>query len=241
MTDAGEGIPGGARRATAVVVRRALCLSAVVCRASIDGAAREPEAEALRDRVLEWVRDLGLWEETEQVERDVLIAPLGSLSSPVVSRLTWYVEGLGVLGWALHLMDFPLHDQKVDPFLVTDLFGLLDAGALALVNDAAMRSEADLQACRELMYAVHARLRGFLRNGSQCDFTRWVEPDWTARLGIDPATLFYRTDLSVDGSSIDSAPPIRVHECEWITAERHRAIIWLLGGSATYSGARADT
>jgi hypothetical protein len=56
------------------VARRALTLSAVVCRAN-------PDAEVLQRQILDWLLSLDLHNEIEQQESDMLNAPLGCLES----------------------------------------------------------------------------------------------------------------------------------------------------------------
>ena len=62
------------------VARRALVLSAVVCRSGIEANAGDPEAEAFRGRILPWLESAGAALEAEPDELMVLRTPLGSLS-----------------------------------------------------------------------------------------------------------------------------------------------------------------
>src|SRR5437879_5567031 len=93
------------------VVRRALILAALVCRGSIDSSAGQAEAESLHTRILDWVRLLGLQDELEPGEQGILYAPLGKLGQREVVEVTWSVEGLAVLAWALNLFGLPRHDE----------------------------------------------------------------------------------------------------------------------------------
>src|SRR5579864_2472225 len=82
------------------VARRALILSAIVCRGHIDHGAGDVEAESLRSRMLDWVQSLDLQEEIEPQESALLNAPLGALAKRQVISATWQAEGLAILGWA---------------------------------------------------------------------------------------------------------------------------------------------
>jgi uncharacterized protein DUF4272 len=228
-------------REPARVVRRALVLSAVVCRGAIDYGAGQPEAEALNQRILEWLSALELRDDVEPWENEVLYCRLGGLAENQVIRATWYVEGLVILAWALNQYLLPRHDRKSDPYAVTDSLLFLSEGAGDLIRTASLRSVAQLKAYRELIYAVHCRLRDYARKKEHKDFTTWVETDWIRALGLNVSDLFVEKDLGIDNKPLRDVEDNRLQECEWISCERHRAIIWLLGEHARFSETRVDT
>ena len=152
------------------MARRSLVLAAVVCRGSIDNHTDQSEAEALRTRVLEWLTWLALWDAVEPGEEKILRTPIGQLEQKDVIRATWYVEGLTVLAWALNRYEFPRHDRKVVPHEVAEAVYFLCEDAEELIHTARLRSRDKRKVCRELLYAIHARLRDFLRNGGSKDF-----------------------------------------------------------------------
>src|SRR5438874_815687 len=88
-----EARPPSAQRAA----RRALALSAVVCRGNIDRGAGNADAESLRDRILDWIAFLDVQDEIEPQETALLKAPLGALAQRQVIDATWQAEGLAVL------------------------------------------------------------------------------------------------------------------------------------------------
>lgn len=223
------------------VARRALVLAAVVCRGSIDRDAGQPEAESVRNRVLDWLTRLGLWDEVEPWEENVLRADIGKLEAKEVIQSTWYAEGLAVLAWALNRLDLPRHDEKVDPYAVTDSLWFLSEGAADVIRTARLRSELELKACRELLYAIHCRLRDFARHKSRKDFTSWVEQAWMAALKVGAAQLIVQGDLALNGKPIAGVKESCLQEGEWLTRERHRAIIWLYEGYPIYSQTPVDT
>jgi hypothetical protein len=223
------------------VARRSLILAAVVCRGSIDSGAGQPEAESLRQRILDWLTGLNLWDEVEPGEREILYAPLGKLEAKQVIRTTWYAEGLAILAWALNRLGLPRHDEKVDPYAVTDSLWFLSEDAAEVISTARLRSVTELEACRELLYAIHCRLRDFARNRGRKNFTTWVEKTWIATLRLDAAHLIVHDDLAIDGKAITEVEESRLQECEWATCERHRAIIWLFGEYPVFSQTPVDT
>ena len=225
----------------AKVARRSLVLAAVVCRGSIDLHPDQFEAESLRHRILEWLTKLDLWDEVEPSEEKLLRTPIGKLEQKDVIRATWYVEGLAILSWAMHRREFPRHDQRVVPYEVADSVSFLSEDAEELLRAARLRSRTKLNASRELLYDIHARLRDFLRNGEQKDFTHWVEKSWIDAIGLDSPHLIVDKDLAIDGKALSEVVYERVRECENITCERHRAIIWLVERYPSYSQTPVDT
>ena len=225
----------------ASVARRSLVLAAVVCRASIDDGAGDSDVEALHGRILGWLTRLNLWDEAEPGEEAMLRTPLGLLESKDVIQAGWYVEGLAVLAWALKYLEFPKHGAQVDSYVVTDAIWFLNEIAEDVITDAELRSPAELEACRELLYAIHSRLRDYVRNKAQRDFTKWVEQEWLASLNLNAAELIVHNDLAIGGKAISEASEKRLQEVMSITLERHRAIIWLIEGHISYPQTPVDT
>jgi len=223
------------------VVRRSLVLAAVVCRGSIESGAGQLQADAVYTRLIDWLDELSLWDEVEPIEKEILRTSLGLLEQKDVIRATWYVEGLAILTWALNLFELPRHDQKVDGYAVADALGFLSEDAEDVIATAELRSPIELEACRELLYAIHSRLRDFAHNRKPMDFTRWVEKAWIDTLRLDANQLIVNNDLAIDGKPISEVTEDRLQECEWITNERHRAIIWLVGEYPIYSQTPVDT
>ena len=223
------------------VVRRALVLAALSCRGSIETGAGQAEAETLRSRILDWIGLLKLEQELESSEQRVLYAHLGTLGQREVIESTWAVEGLAILGWGLNLLNLPKHDEKVDPFGVTDSLYFLSDDAAGLIPSARLRSTAELKAYREVAYSIHCRLTGFARSRDRKDFAAWIERAWIDLLRIDPVHFIVLGDLGIDDKEISDAEQNRIQACESLTFQRHRAIIWLLGGHPVYSKTPADT
>ena len=192
-------------------------------------------------RILDWVALLHLEVELEPHEQKILNTPLGGLEPREVIEATWSIEGLAVLAWALNQFDLPRHDEKVDAYGLTDSLHFLSEEAAELIVSGRLRSTAELDAYREMVYAIHCRLRDFARNRQRKDFTAWVEEAWIELLKIDPAHLIVHGDLGIGDREIGDAEQHRLRICEWLTFQRHRAIIWLLGNYPVYSATPVDT
>ena len=223
------------------VAQRSLVLAAIVCRAFIDSGETDPDAISLHEHILSWLTRLNLWDEMEPSEEKLLRAPLGRLASADVLRATWLVEGLAVLAWAIGRFDLPLCDEQVNPYAITDALWFLSGDAADIIGDAVLRSPAELEAYRELLYAIHSRLRDFTRHQIKDDFIHWINPEWLAYLNMTATDLVARGDLSIDGKPIWETEKGRLREVLSITSERHRATIWLMGEQTNYSEITVDT
>lgn len=223
------------------VARRAMVLSAVVCRSNSDHDPTNPDAIDLWERLKRWVERLGLDAEMEPAEKEMLYAPLGSLNEQRRIRATWEAEGLGILAWALRLFPFPRHDEKVDPYALTDSLGFLNDEGRDTIRSAELRTQSELGACRELLYAIHCRLREYLRAGSARSISHWIEPDWLRLVGIE-SPLGPQEDIRIGAVEIAQADKDKIQQCELAICERHRAIVWLVGDEGPiYSQVPADT
>jgi hypothetical protein len=98
------------------VARRALILSAIVCRSNSDHDPTNPAAIALWNRLKAWIESLDVASEIEPAEKEMIYAPLGSLDKQKGTRAMWRAEGLGILAWALGRFPFPKYGEKVDPY-----------------------------------------------------------------------------------------------------------------------------
>ena len=220
-------------KTAAHVARRSLVLSAVICRCSLESGAADPDAKSVHLRVLDWLTALNLWEEAELSEAAMLRAPLGTLDAGVVLQSGWYVEGVAVLAWALNLTGFPKHDEQADIYAMADAVWFLDKEAVEVIATAKLRSLDELEACCELLYAIHARLRQYARSRVPNDFARWMEQAWLDALGLTSTDLTAQNDLAVDGKPISQVTEERLREVSSIMHERHRAIIWLMDKQST--------
>jgi hypothetical protein len=213
----------------------------LTCRGFIEKGANDPEAVALQKRLIGWLQRIGLYDLMEPLEDKIINAPLGTLPRETADRTTWTAEGLAVLAWALGHGDLPKHDAQVDLYALTDSLAFLNDSAGDLIAGATLLGQHELRAYRELLYAVHCRLRDFLRNHQKEDFTTWIEQEWLDLLKLSRAQLIAGGDLAIDGKPISGAEGNRVRTTEWAVCEQHRGIIWLIGEYTIYSKTPVDT
>jgi hypothetical protein len=223
------------------VARRVLILSAIVCRSNIDHDPTNPDAIALWGRVKTWIESLDVAAEIEPAERDMIYALLGSLDNRKRIQATWHAEGLGILAWALGRFPLPKNDQKVDPYELTDSLAFLSEDGADIIKTAELRPRHELSACRELLYAIHCRLRQFFRDKQARSIVAWIEPQWLDTLGIE-SPLGPTGDLHIGNVEIADASEEDVRGYEQAVYERHRAAIWIVGEEGPlYSLVSVDT
>jgi hypothetical protein len=223
------------------VARRALILSAIVCRANSDHDPANPDAIALWNRLKTWMESLDVACEIEPAEKEMIYAPLGSLDKRKRIQAGWRAEGLGILAWALGRFPFPKYGEKVDPYELTDSLAFLAGEAAEIIQSAELRPLTELKACRELLYAIHCRLRGFERHRDARSIAAWIEPTWLETLEIE-SPLGPTGDLKIGDVELAAADEDKVKQYEELVYERHRAAIWLAGEEGPlYSGFPVDT
>ena len=222
------------------VAARALVLTAVACRSSLEADAGSPEAEDFRESLVEWMRSAGLDGEAEGPELALLRAPLGSLDEQATIDASWQGEGVGVLAWALRRYDLPSYDELVAPPEIGHRLGFLRERAETVLAAPELRPAEELEQLRAAMFALHWRLRQFSLDRQGMDFEAFARKSWFGPLDIRGLRLA-RRDLAIDGRPLLDVPEERWRECLSIASERHRAANWLAGYEPVYSDVTADT
>ena len=226
------------------VARRALILSAVVCRSHLETAKDKEYRQQTAEYIHEWFDELDLWPHVEANEETIIRAEFGHLSRQLRSEGTWYVEGLAILAWALGRMEFPPHEDKVDPIVVTDALDFLSPDSGEFLASAALRPRKQLDAAREWFYDIHCTLRGFLHRNNGGSLPDWM-PEQLSILGFDPnssqSVVMIGNDLAFRSKPYTEAGLKALQEWESIINERHRAVIYLEGTDEPYTEISVDT
>jgi hypothetical protein len=222
------------------VARRALILSAVVCRANLERYTDEAYRRQAAEDIREWFDELELWPYLEPREKKIVRADFGTLPRHLEIGGTWYVEGLAILAWALRCGDFPAHDRKVDAIAVTDALDFLHPDAAKLLATPMLRSPDELKAAREWFYDVHVRLRQFLNRGGDGRLAPWIG-QFVDALGLDRAEVMAGDELAFRGKPLADADRDEVSEWEHVVCERHRAVMWLEGDDDPFTEISVDT
>lgn len=159
-----DAIPPSATR----VAKRAMVLSALVCRGFIE-VDNPAEVEELRASLLPWIDQVGARKEMEQHELVALTAPLGGLDAQAQINLAWAVEGLGVLAWAMKRYELHAGDTLAEPQSITNTMIFLHESAKALVDEPQLRDAEELKSMKEQCYTKLCHLKEFASNPLNVD------------------------------------------------------------------------
>jgi hypothetical protein len=221
------------------VARRALALAAVTARALLeqDDPSEPWVAEFHRD-TLAWVEAVGVGDELEPDEWEVIQRPSGRLDRRAQTDSTWRLEGLVVLAWALGRFELPPYDRLVHPQELVRSLGFPDADAARrLLAAPSLRPRTELDALRKQLLGLHWRLRDFTLRPQAMDFRAFARDCWFGPLDLTPFRL-KDGDLALGDYAIAEAPEDVFEPAYSATMERHLAINWLTTGGV-YS--RTDT
>lgn len=222
------------------VVRRAFCLSAIVCRSFIDESPDDEFCRALHAQMPPWLSQVDAASELEGWEATALSQPLGGLESQTRVDGTWLSEGLAVLAWSLRRFELPPHDRSVDPRALTNAMEFLQPEAAILLTTLSLRSSTEIETGARQSFAIHWRLRQFSLHPERMNFADFARTAWFGPLNIE-GVPFASSDLSIGGVPISEADPSMWRLTLSIARERHRAFNWLLGYESEYSEVAANT
>ena len=99
---------------------------------------------------------------------------------------------------------------------------------------ATLRPVAELEAYRQIAFAVHWRLREFSLNPGALDFQTFARTAWFGPLSLDGVALA-NGDLSITGDPISQAPASAVHLATSIAQERHLPANWLADATQLFT------
>ncbi len=224
------------------VARRALALTAVAARATLEmDAPHMDDAEVHRKRIEQWVNDIGIMNELEPDEAKVVQRPVGTLDERAFIDSMWRVEGLGVLAWALGLYELPPYDELVVPPDLYQSVGLFDnERAVQLLNSPSLRSEDEIVDMNEHLLGFHWRVRNFSLSPVAMDFVEFCNNCWFGSFDVTKFQIV-EGDLALGGVPIAKAPLEVVDTARSTAQERHLAINWLRGHSQVYSETDTST
>lgn len=221
------------------VARRALALAALTARAMLeqDDPSEPWVAEFHRD-TLAWVEAVGVGDELEPDEWEVIQRPPGRLDERAQTDATWRLEGLAVLAWALGRFELPPYDELVAPQALIRSLGFPDPeAARTLLARPSLRPPAELEVLRKQLLGLHWRLRDFRLRPQAMDFAAFARDCWFGPMDIGPFRLV-GGDLALEDRAISDVPEDVLGVVSSAAMERHKAVNWLSVGGV-YS--RTDT
>ncbi|WP_157606161.1 DUF4272 domain-containing protein [Schlesneria paludicola] len=191
--------------------------------------------------LLIWIDEIGIGDDLEPDEWEILQRPLGRLDAQMAINSTWRLEGLVILSWALRRFKLHPHDQLTSFYPTWEHLGLLDTKRTkALLADPVLRSRDEHQAVRSRLFAVHWRLRNFSLRREVVDFADFAANRWFGPLDITSLPLV-DGDLALNGVRLDNANPDSFSAAHSASLERHQAANWLCDGPRRCAETRADT
>jgi len=229
-------IPPSAAR----VAARALVLGAVVCRSAIEGDAGNSKAEAFREEVLSWLRDVGLVQEAEPSELELLECKLGGLSDRQRIDASWRAEGLAVLAWALRRCDLPVYDRRADPYPIAQALGFRERWRDSVLESPGLRSPEEVSDLADVLFTLHWRMRQYSLDRKPMNFREFANTAWFGPLSLMGLRLV-SDDLEVRGVPVWDASEEDWREVLSIARERQQAANWLTGQEMVYSEVTCDT
>jgi hypothetical protein len=245
-----EQVQESVRPAARRVAARAIVLATTVCRAylemqrqEIDNDENIENADELREVLLSWPEALGISDELEPQERDLLQTPVGTLEQQNVVKACWRAEGLGVLAWALNRFELPPCDEpNIPPDRSQQSVGWGNpALAAELLKSAVLRPRAEIDKLASHITVVHWRLRQFRLCPVPMDYVGYLRSHpffkerWLQNLPI------IDRDLAIGDKAVADAPADVVRTCESIAVERAIAAYWLRGDDPIYSNVDPST
>jgi hypothetical protein len=131
------------------VAARALGLSALLCRASMEDPSARDEAEKMHSLVLRWLYDVGAEKGLKAEELAIVAKSPGELTREEVAHACWCQEELSVLAWALERGPIPRANQRYNSRALAMRVGFLAADAPRRLRSAKLREPSQL-----LQYSV---------------------------------------------------------------------------------------
>lgn len=255
-TAGSKAVPNAESATVERVARRALALAAVTGRAMLEqGVTITPRlggpfqwafdlfanTERQRQELLRWIESIGIGDELEPWEWQVLQRPVGKLDGRMQIDSTWRLEGLAILAWALERYDIPPLDELVKCEELWSSLGLLNvAASKALLSKPKLRSQEQIKAIRKRQLTIHWRLRDFAIRKNVIDFAEFARTSWFGPLDVSEIPLI-DGDLAIGGMRLDLAPKGVFDLCLSIAQERHQAANWMIEGPTLYSEASIGT
>jgi hypothetical protein len=226
------------------VAKRAMVLAAVAERGLLEREAfpgNKDKMEQARKFHLARIRAIGVDDEPEPDEWELLQRPVGTLDDQAVINAVWRIEGLIVLAWSLGWLDLPAYDELVVPTAVADALILVDDDqAKEMIARATLRTREEIAALNEHLLAFHWRMRNYRLRPTAMDFVAFSQNCWFGSFDISKFRVL-DGDLAIGANPIGKASPDELSICGSIAQERHLAINWLRGYSQIYSETDTST
>ncbi|MFC7623885.1 DUF4272 domain-containing protein [Microlunatus sp. GCM10028923] len=225
------------------VARRALVLLATTYRSALEaGLEDDPELiKSEESRLRAWLDGTELGDEPEPAERDFLDQPAGAVGTDLAAEHMFDAEAALALLWALGVIDtLPALDPGRQPLDTVTEFQVPGPGPYSGRPEPVLRSVAEIDREWRRLQALDWRLAEQQLDRRQVDFAAWARDTWFGAVELDGIPLI-DGDLAVGGTPVSELDD-RASWWLWRqTAERHRALNWLIGANPVYGAVGAPT
>ena len=244
-----------------IVALRALCLGALLTRYDLETRVKTlaeyfisdedrriltDKRQTLNERLLFWLHAEKLTDHLTQAERNLLEKPLGSWSGRALSLIAWRAETLGMLLWALRIVEFiPTFDT---PFEGDELLPSLDIfnATIDVIWMAQLRSNEHLFRMRDAAEMWDWRTRATelqrmgIRPSEGVNYSKVIRT--TAEQAHADGTLPTPIDgdFPAFGKSFATLNDDEYELIHAIATERYHAICWITEPTAEWESLPAD-
>jgi hypothetical protein len=241
--------------------RRALCLAALCYRARVETAMVQKNAryegsdadfsrrfQPVANKVNDWLRAEQLWDALSNSEQAILNTRVGDVAQQKLVDATWRAEALAALLWALAVVHrLPAYDKSFDFEAALKAMSFWkDTGKF--VNNARLRSSAELLKARDAAELWHWRARTYQiqrepgRDRSPAGNT-YVETvsEVAARGQAEGLFVAIDADIPVFGKAYVDATEEEWRQLRSIASERHYGLNWLCGTGDDWDRVMTDT
>ena len=212
------------------VARRCMVLAALGHRADLEvDPSSAVVRQATHDRIRAWLDAVDARSAIEP-EDAAIDLPLGSLDPQAIEDASSRLEGLGMLAWALNLVDLPTDDVLLGPVDVLPRLAYLDPERASwIVSEAELRPDEELGVVLNHQRYLHWRLHEFAQRPISISFADVGGDGWFTGFIADEFRLL-GGDLAIGDQPIHMADAELRAKVHAAARERHRASTWLLRG-----------
>jgi len=133
-------------------------MGAVAFRASLE-VSEHPRTSKISSWIPEWLEKLGVAEELDPLEREILITPYGQLDKSQRIDANWSGEGAALFCWALNIGEQPPLLQNADQGEVISTLRVMQPEASELLSAPTLRCDRELEEYCKTVLLVRLMLR----------------------------------------------------------------------------------
>jgi hypothetical protein len=211
-------------RTAGEVASQAIICGTLGFRASLEVTEHQRTRE-LCSQLLPWLDKLGLGEQIEELHREILESPYGSLPQKYQTEAFWRGETASFLGWSIHLFDKPSPTALIDPALLLQNLRILQPTASEILTNAHLRSRIEIEEYCAYCLTVRHQLQLAVLPAEARDTLTTIHQNRIAELGLTEALSRLKgieaegVELAVKATGIRGLYAVRGLASEWLLAK----------------------